>query len=82
MLGNCTGGDLRLVGGTNEYEGRVEICVNRVWGTICYSSSRYSNYWGVSDGAVVCRQLGHQDKGTTIHVHVYIAQYHVVIIDH
>ena len=65
---NCTDGDIRLVGGSTSNEGRVEICVNNVWGTICYGNSRYSyrtyrDYWGQSDGMVVCRQLGQQELG-------------------
>ena len=58
---NCSDGDMRLVGGSNEYMGRVEICINQVWGTIC-SGSRF-NRWGVADGRVVCKQLGHQEFG-------------------
>ena len=26
--GNCTYGDVRLVGGSTQYEGRVEVCIN------------------------------------------------------
>ena len=62
---NCTDGDVRLEGGSNEYEGRVEICINQVWGTIC-SGSSYSR-WGVTDGRVVCKQLGHQEFGKSEH---------------
>jgi len=29
--GNCTYGDVRLVGGSNQYEGRVEVCINDQW---------------------------------------------------
>ena len=65
---NCTDGDIRLVGGSTSYEGRVEFCFNSVWGTICYGNSRYSyrsyrDYWGQNEGMVVCRQLGHQELG-------------------
>ena len=63
---NCSDGDMRLKGGPNEYEGRVEICINQVWGTICSGSSRYSR-WGVTDGRVVCKQLGHQEFGQFLH---------------
>ena len=49
----CTNGDLRLVGGTIETEGRVEICYNEEWGTVC------DDFWGNNDGGVVCRQLGY-----------------------
>ena len=68
---NCSDGDLRLAGGLTDYQGRVEICINRLWGSICYSSSgyRYSNYWDINDGRVVCRNLGHQELGIIFIVH-------------
>ena len=53
----CTTGQLRLAGGKIENEGRVEICVNNVWGTVC------GNKWGSADATVVCRQLGYLTQG-------------------
>ena len=47
----CTQGDIRLQGGTST-SGRVEICYNNVWGTVC------DDFWGVVDAQVACRQLG------------------------
>lgn len=54
---NCTSNQIRLMGGTSEYDGRVEICVGGEWGTIC----RYS--WGTEEARVVCAQLGYPHEG-------------------
>ena len=64
IFSNCSDGDVRLVGGKTEYEGRVELCISEAWGSVCYSTSRYYyNYWDLTDARVVCRQLGHQELG-------------------
>ena len=58
-LGNeCRDGSIRLIGSSfSAREGRVEICVEGRWGTICDSS------WDSRDAAVVCRQLGYPSLG-------------------
>ena len=56
-LGVCDDGDIRLVGGTTQYNGRVEICWNEVWGTVC------DDFWSTFDATVACRQLGFATTG-------------------
>ena len=51
---------MRLAGGSNRREGRVEVCVGGIWGTICYDG------WGSTDSGVVCRQLGYAYEGTRL----------------
>lgn len=58
---DCSHGDVRLVGGLqNEGEGTVEICINKIWGTVC------SYGWDSKDAIVVCRQLGYTDGFQTV----------------
>ncbi len=53
----CNDTDIRLAGGSDQYEGRVEICFNETWGTICDGS------WSTNDANVACRQLGYAATG-------------------
>ena len=52
---SCANGDLRLVDGRFPSEGRVEICLNEHFGTVC------DDFWDTNDAIVVCRQLGFND---------------------
>ena len=60
-VGTCNEiGAVRLVGGANITEGRLEICANGHWGTVCND--------GFDDNAavVVCRQLDVQESGESM----------------
>ena len=51
-------GAVRLVGGANMTAGRLEICANRHWGSVC------NDEFDANAAAVVCRQLGFQENCT------------------
>lgn len=55
----CNHGDIRLQGGNTTF-GRVEICSNNTWGTVC--DDGWSNIANIN-AKVACRQLGHSPDG-------------------
>ena len=57
----CTLGELRLVNGSSEMEGAVEVCFGNIWGSIC------SNAWDNRDAGVVCKQLFNSSYGKPIY---------------
>ena len=51
---SCSDGDLRLVGGNTTNQGRLQICMNNAWGSVCDSQGTFTR----SEAKVACRQLG------------------------
>lgn len=55
-------GLVRLQGGRSKLDGRVEVYLGGVWGSVCGSQ------WGDEDASVVCRQLGKGwERANTFH---------------
>lgn len=55
----CSEGNVRLFGGSDSLSGRVEICRQNEWGTVCATE----RLWGVESATVVCRQLDYSTEG-------------------
>ena len=59
----CANGAVRLAdGGVSSNQGRVEFCYNGRWGTV------NGENWTWREGAVVCRQLGHDMTVTSMYL--------------
>ena len=63
---SCTEGRVRLLNGYLPGEGRVEICINNAWGTVC------DDGWDDADASVVCRRLGYYSIGMCILIIVHV----------
>ena len=57
---------MRLVNGSTKQEGRLEVCYNGVWGSVCDEG------WDSTDGHVVCQQLGYTRQGKGLYNIQYI----------
>ena len=56
-VANCTNGEVRLVDGPSTNKGRLEVCHNQAWTTVC------NNGFGTEESRVICGQLGFQRYG-------------------
>ena len=57
---DCMDGEIRLQDGTQPSNGRVEVCQNGIWGSVC------NDMWDDADASVVCRQLGYDPQSTCL----------------
>jgi hypothetical protein len=62
---NATTRSIRLMGGQNKFEGRVEVCQDGQWKTVC------NRGWGDDEAQVVCRQLGFAEDTRSELLHSY-----------
>ena len=60
-------GDIRLVGGRYLWEGRVEIFLSGVWGTISDDMAYYYR----DNAVIVCKQLGYNTFSKLIVTFLY-----------
>ena len=67
--GSCEEGTVRLVDGVIEQEGRVEVCSNGVWGSICDQN------WDKTDAHIVCQQMGYPELGKHMQLFVVSNDY-------
>ena len=54
---DCSNGDVRLQDGTHESNGRVEVCSNGIWTSVC------SEGWSNFEAHVICKQLNFDFNG-------------------
>lgn len=62
---NCTNGDLRLMGGESDAEGRVEYCYNGQWSPMC-SLDGYTS-------TLICKELGYT-QGMCMYMYIHYLQ--------
>ena len=68
--GSCEEGAVQLADGIIDQEGRVEVCHDGVWGSICDEG------WDKTDAHIICQQLGYAETGNFT-IAVVIVHYRV-----
>ncbi len=66
----CINGDVRLANSTQANAGRVEICYNNHYGTVCEDD------WTTEDANVVCGQLGYEKYGKLVNYMIFCRLYY------
>ena len=61
---DCEDGEVRLYEGETEWEGRLEMCYNRRWGTVS------SEGWTDINTQVVCNDFGYDVSGKKKFIHI------------
>ena len=61
--GSCSEGAVRLMDGVIQQEGRIEVCTNGVWGSVCDQA------WDKTDAHVLCQELGYAELGNKLCKH-------------
>ena len=63
-MNRCNEGSVRIVDqdGMESWRGRVEICHDDMWGTVCH------DMWGNQSAMVVCRQLNFNFMSKNMHI--------------
>ena len=64
----CNHGDVRLVNGLRETEGRVEVCAVGHWAIACDGG------WDISKTRLICKQLGFPTESKHI-ICMYVCMY-------
>lgn len=52
----CNETDIQLVNGRTQKDGKVEICLDGTWGSVC------DDNWNLRNARVVCRQMGYDGR--------------------
>lgn len=60
LVSPCVDGAVRLVkdGNVDPIEGRAEICINNIWGSVC------NRGFNAKEAEVICRQVNNSFEGT------------------